>query len=89
MNRPCIDCGTLTARGTRCGECQHSHEAARYANPAWRAIPTPYGKRCALQLFGCTGWADTTDHIDGDATNHRPSNLQPACRHCNSKKGNK
>lgn len=31
----------------------------------------------------------TIDHIDGDNTNHEPSNLRVLCRRMNSRKGNR
>lgn len=45
-----------------------------------------YGNQCWLKFPGCTGRADTLDHLmpyskgGGDSVN----NLRPACRHCNS-----
>ena len=45
-----------------------------------------YGHACWLSFPGCTHRADTLDHVmpysQGGLT--RPSNLRPACRHCNS-----
>lgn len=45
-----------------------------------------WGNRCWLDMPGCTGEADTSDHIIpakwGGPT--IPSNLRRACRHCNS-----
>lgn len=34
------------------------------------------GEPCALRLAGCTGVADTAQHVDGGG-------LVPACGHCN------
>lgn len=59
-------------------------------DPAYRAIPKPHGLRCVLRIEGvCTGWATTWDAIVPLARGgtHHPSNLQPACRECNSSKG--
>ncbi|WP_082966064.1 HNH endonuclease [Mycobacterium kubicae] len=91
-------------RGTvhRCPthEREHSKATGRARNaradtqarrdPAYLAIPKPYGMRCALRIENvCTGWATTWDHIVPLAKGgtHAPSNRQPACRECNSSKG--
>lgn len=55
-----------------------------------RARVLAQSRMCALQLEGCTEYADTVDHIvslalGGDMAD--PANLQPACKHCNSVKG--
>ena len=54
-----------------------------------RAVFARDGRRCRIGLDGCTGWADTIDHVieleDGGAP-FDLANLQPACRHCNSVK---
>lgn len=61
---------------------------AAYRDPAYLAYPVA-GRKCALQFEGvCTFWATTRDHIvplEHDGTNAW-SNLQPACRPCNSAK---
>jgi len=41
--RPCLDCGTLTAAGTRCSSCKSRRErsknrASPYQTPTWRRI---------------------------------------------------
>ena len=48
--------------------------------------------RCRLGLPGCTGLADTVDHIvslSAGGPELDPRNLQAACRTCNSAKGGK
>lgn len=50
-----------------------------------------YGDQCALRLPGCTRLATTKDHripysLGGDDS---LENFQPACRSCNSKRGNR
>ncbi|MFM2078875.1 MAG: hypothetical protein RJA49_2765 [Actinomycetota bacterium] len=62
----------------------------RHREAAARMFATQ-GRTCALRLPGCTGYADTADHVvpvslggvSGDE-----GNLRPACRHCNSAAGN-
>ena len=91
MPKPCLTpmCGNLAmVRKSRCRECERSYRAVRYNHPAYKALPRPTGM-CELRLPGCTGMATTLDHIDGNAKNHNPSNIQNACLHCNSKKQNK
>jgi hypothetical protein len=89
--RPCL---TLTCRnmamprGSRCEGCHRQHRAERYQHPAYRALPSPRGFRCALRLsIRCRRSADTWHHLNGDATDHRRSNLAPACLPCNAKEG--
>ena len=45
-----------------------------------------YGNQCWLKLPGCTGRADTLDHLMPYSKGGTDSvnNLRPACRHCNS-----
>lgn len=48
-----------------------------------------FGGKCWLRLEGCTLVATTIDHViplSRGGTNW-PSNLRPACKHCNSSKG--
>lgn len=54
------------------------------------AVLTRYGRRCLLQLDGCTGTATTGDHIIPRAEDvtlqYLVTNGRPACQHCNSKR---
>ena len=88
--RPCLEkpCASMALAGaSRCRSCQAARDRARYKHPAHRALRSPRGRRCALQLSAdCRGWATDWDHVNNDATDHRPSNRQPACRPCNAKK---
>jgi 5-methylcytosine-specific restriction endonuclease McrA len=57
----------------------------------WMARFNFFGGLCWLQLDGCTGVGDTIDHViplSRGGTNW-PSNLRPACGHCNYVKGTK
>lgn len=59
-----------------------------YRDPGYRGYPVA-GRECALKYPDiCTFWATTRDHIvpleHGGSNDH--SNLQPACRECNSAK---
>jgi 5-methylcytosine-specific restriction endonuclease McrA len=86
----------------RCPTHQRNHDRAydrvrnarparrERANPIYQTIPKPIGLRCALRIeHVCTGWATTWDAITPYASggSHVLSNLQPACRECNSSKG--
>lgn len=98
--KPCITprCRGFARPGyPRCSSCQtelNRHAAkhpnrAMYTDPGYRAVRWPAGTPCALRIEGvCTGVATTKDHkipLIRGGTNH-PSNLQPACRECNSSK---
>lgn len=57
---------------------------------AFRARPD--NQFCVLNLPGCTGFAECVDHIDpvngpDDPKFWNESNHQPACNHCNRRKG--
>jgi len=61
------------------------YKNAVYGDPSYRsARAAMLGLPCELRLPGCTGVADTADHVvplsRGDATGA----LRPACLHCNS-----
>lgn len=66
---------------------------ARYDH-RWRAVRLAVLARdrhqCQMRLPGCTGHADTVDHIvalfEGGARLD-PTNLRAACKHCNSVDG--
>jgi len=88
-------------RNNRCPDHQRAFERSHNRNrdaspgarerrgPAYRAIPKPIGLRCGLRIENiCTGWATTWDAIvpANKGGTHQLSNLQPACRECNSSK---
>lgn len=83
----CLPCHRASQRPRDQARNRDSQRAA-YRDPLYLAYPIA-GRRCALQLEGiCTYWATTRDHIvpleQGGSNDH--SNLQPACRECNSAK---
>lgn len=96
-----VGCPRLAAPGKpRCTPCHREWQRPRdqvrnreprraaYRDPLYLGYPIA-GRRCALQLEDiCTTWATTRDHIvplaHGGTNAH--SNLQPACRECNSAK---
>lgn len=86
----CPDC--QGAKNTRDNRARHAKPDQKLRNdPAYRAIPKPYGKRCALQIPNvCTGWAETHDHITPlSKGGHILGPTRPACRACNSSRGNR
>lgn len=79
MKRPCLDCGTPTAKA-RCPACTRP----RLDNSrAWRAQARElYGLPC----LWCGAPADTADHLVplAHGGTNDPANVVPACRSCNS-----
>jgi 5-methylcytosine-specific restriction endonuclease McrA len=65
--------------------------AGECSKEQWKARVEFYGGQCWLQLEGCTGEADTMDHVIplSRGGSNWPSNLRPACKHCNSSKKDK
>lgn len=92
-NLPCLDCGLpgpwRDRHGVRCPAHEQAHERGRrraYRDPGY--LTAPKGGIC--WLCGLPG-ADTRDHvrpISKGGTND-PSNLRPAHRACNSRRGNR
>lgn len=95
-------CGT-PAVGGRCPRHKAMNEATRRPSPTARGYDRRYrdgerkdviGRPCAIRLPGCTGYADTADHVYGRVGGVRPLGqrgrlLRPACRSCNQRLGNK
>ena len=83
----CLDCGA-PSRGTRCPQHEAEHRAYRnavYGDAAYRRErATLVGQPCALRLAGCTGTADTADHVVPVSRGGAGGALRPACGHCNS-----
>jgi 5-methylcytosine-specific restriction endonuclease McrA len=68
-----------------------ANAAGECSKEQWQARVEFYGGKCWLQLEGCTGIADTMDHVIPLALGgaNWASNLRPACKHCNSSKKDK
>ena len=83
----CLDCGT-PSRGSRCGVHaaeRRAYKNAVYGDPSYRsARAAMLGRPCALRLPGCTGVADTADHVVPVSRGGAGGALRPACLHCNS-----
>lgn len=65
--------------------------SGRSSTALTKLVLETYGNACALRLPGCTRVATTKDHripysLGGDDS---LENFQPACRSCNSKRGNR
>jgi hypothetical protein len=54
-------------------------------------VLSTYGRQCHLNMPGCTRFATTKDHLVPWSLGgtHQLSNLRPACRHCNTLRGNR
>jgi hypothetical protein len=86
LKRACLDCGIPTI-GSRCGPCERTYKAP-YHTPEYRRERAPLiGRACELRLPGCTGVADTADHVIPKAVGHGRGPLRPACAHCNFARG--
>ncbi len=83
LKRECAGCGRPTT-GSRCARCE-AERRQPYTDPEYRRqAKTLYGRPCELQLPGCTGIADTADHVVPISRGRGRGPLVPACRHCNS-----
>lgn len=105
LYRPCIHPGCselieVTPKRQRCPFHQKEWDRQRNNRPErkylregrYRKMLNPKGRVCALQYEGiCTYWATTVDHIVPISVGGTddPSNLQPACRECNSAKASR
>jgi 5-methylcytosine-specific restriction endonuclease McrA len=98
IQRPCINhwCPRMAGSTPRCTQCQQEQDRKRNAQPkrkayrqgGYRSYPVA-GRLCALRYrFICTKYATTRDHIVplSRGGSNDWSNLQPACRECNSAK---
>lgn len=71
-------------------QSRQARRALATNSATWRAIRSsvlaaePLCRECAQK--GITRGANHVDHINGDATNNDPSNLQPLCAPCHSRK---
>lgn len=89
MKRPCLDCGRLIDKGSRCPQCESIHKAQKraiYGNAAWRddrqqAITAePYCHRC-----GKTGVRLVMGHWVSWRKGGRTA--RPLCYSCNAIEG--
>jgi 5-methylcytosine-specific restriction protein A len=100
MYRTCITCGRPAVAGrSRCkdhgGQAWARQSAARlaaYRDPVYqrnRKILLRDHPPCSLRYPGCTGIADTIDHIVAPRLggSNEMGNLRPACRKCNERRG--
>lgn len=97
MNRPCIGCGKLIAKGSRCGQCTpkrqrpqgHPHtnngRMKRLSKATRKAQPWCLDCRTATDL--------TADHVIPVAERpdlaFEPLNLTTRCRSCNGRRGDR
>lgn len=81
-------CGQYVTSGSRCTRCLGAQKA-KYADPEYKRnrprVLARDGYLCHLRLRGCLLEATTADHIDPRGGNGM-SNLQAACKPCNSAK---
>jgi 5-methylcytosine-specific restriction endonuclease McrA len=94
--RACGSCGrTFHGTGARCYTCEPRAQGQRRAGRIERGYDADYqrarvaviGGRCTLQMPGCTGWADTADHVVPVSQGGAGGALRGACLSCNSARG--
>jgi 5-methylcytosine-specific restriction endonuclease McrA len=96
MKRPCIDCGTLVEKGNRCPLHQRQFRSGRAARGLtgqrgsthrWRKIRRRVLERDGFRCVECDApYPLEVDHIDGDPTNDKLTNLQTLCTDCHRRK---
>lgn len=100
-----VTCGKpIDKPASRCPEHEAINEAVRRPSPSKRGYDREYQRdraevlkpddrglppACELRLPGCTYWADTADHVDPVSLGGARGPLVPACKHCNSTRGNR
>lgn len=96
IQKPCLNCGELTPKGSRCAICQRRYDQA-HPRPPRKHYGGDYKRRakeirdtaqycwlCGLSAKANDPW--TADHIIAGDPN---SPLAAAHRSCNSRRGNK
>jgi len=90
-------CPAIVPHGERCPKHRHTwgKGADRYrtnAHRAWSKAVRDRDKTCQLRYDGCTGGADTADHIVPISAGGDPLDLrngQAACWHCHRRKSSR
>jgi hypothetical protein len=87
VKRRCIEPGCTELTGhTRCPFHERAYRAAYHGDYPKRREAV-LGGPCTLRLPGCTGIANTADHITPVAFGGGAGPLRGACLHCNSSRG--
>lgn len=103
MQRPCIGCGVLIERGSRCDDCKPKnlkYQRGRMGRTAsdwrWRKLSEKLRRLSPFcEIPGCTSQDLTVDHIVplsdpfGAELIHNESNLRVICRRHNAERGNR
>ena len=96
MWRTCLSCDELVENASYCRQHSPSKRPKPHVRgPGWGALSKRIlerdGYMCQIGSPGCTGRATTTDHIVpvSQGGGNEVTNLQAACRSCNSRKGNR
>lgn len=87
----CLDCGTLTARGTYCSACYADSPDAYRSTARWRRLSREQVQRHPVCVYCGSSRDLTTDHVlplQRRGASH-PSNLQTLCRSCNGRKADR
>lgn len=87
-------CTTIVPNGQRCPEHTHrwgtgAKRTGNHRDQQWSRDIRARDKCCMIRLPGCTGGADTADHITPvkfGGARYDLSNGQAACWHCHNRK---
>lgn len=92
MMRPCLDCGVLIPRGSRCTICQRAVDSARWrgwrerrpTGGRWQAIRRRVMERDGWTCQLCGAPADEVDHVVPWSMGGTDDldNLRALCRRC-------
>lgn len=90
LRRPCLTCGRLTAAGSYCRTCGRwpaspGRLRGRRGQELRARVLAAFAHRCSE--CGATGVPLEVHHVDHNAANNRPTNLEPLCRPCHTKAG--
>lgn len=86
MTRPCLDCGRLIAKGSRCPSCDWKRNASyapdRLRGRAWMKRRATVLRRGGGMCERCREAVAEEVHHLGELSDNRPESLLAVCRAC-------